>query len=176
MAKTTEAEGLAEQIKTAQEELKLAKEAQQTANDNVKQKREALLKLQNKEGIIPLVYDVDVSRLEILCKEQAPLYGIKDLFDQVLKVKRNDGTNKTKDIKEKETYNYSQISQRIREQGLRAIKEKCVIDDSSGRNIYIKSMRHNVKSNKTVNLRELNREIEIERKLKELKSLQDENK
>lgn len=173
MAKPTETE-LIEKLKVAESELKEAKDAQKNANDAVKAKRQALLDLQNKEGIVPLVYDVDVSRLKVLCKERAPLYGYKDLFDQVLKVKRNDKDNKTKSIKDKETYVYSQISKRIKEQGLKAIREYCIIDDSGGRNIYIKSMKRSVKTD-SVNMRELDREIEIAKKLKELKALQEEN-
>ena len=173
---TQKPEELAEQIKNAVDELNKAKDAQTAANKAVKEKREILNKLQNKESIVPLVYDVDISRLKVLCKEQAPIYGVKDLFEQVLKVKRNDGENKTKDIKDKAPYIYSQISQRIKEQGLRAIREHCILDDSSGRNMYIKSMKLNVKSNQTVNMKELDREIAIAKKMKELKSLQDENK
>jgi hypothetical protein len=161
-----------QRIKSALDEYNEAKEQRRIANEKVKEKRATLLDMQKHEGTVPLVYQVNIKQLEVLCNNRVPISGYKDLFSQVLILRRNDNGNQTKAVEDKDKYTPSQISVRIRKQGMKAIEEYCVIEKITSRELYIKSMKIlEVKSKQSVNMRDLNREIEIAEKLKKLREL-----
>ena len=162
------------QIETIKNELKDAKEALKLAQDKVNQKRDELNTILEK-AFIPFFYDMRIEILEKLCKSKTPVNGVIDLFRRALILRdsrrlNNDGSivrDGTNEIRPK------QYSIRIKKQGMRAIQEYCVIDKASPRIFYIKSMKDlSIKSGLSVNLKELNRELEIAKKKKELMVLQ----
>jgi hypothetical protein len=162
------------QIEAAEKELEEARNELKAAQSKFRQKREALNSLAEK-AVIPFFYDVKIEILEKLCKSKTPINGINDLFNRALILRDSRKINNDGSVI-RDTTNAitpTQYSVRIKKQGMKAIEEYCVIDKTSPRIFYIKSMKDlSIKSGLSVNLKELNREIEIARKKKELRELQ----
>jgi len=162
------------QIETAEQELEMARNQLKAAQENVKQKREALNTLVDKT-VIPFYYDVNIEMLKRLCESKTPVHGVFDLFKRALTLRDSRKLNNDGSVicEPSNVIEPSQYSARIKKQGMRAIEEYCIIDKSSPRIFYIKSMKDlSIKSGLSVNLKELNREIEIAEKKNRLRELQ----
>ena len=158
------------EIKNAKEEVEKAKAELEKAMENLKTKRATLKLLEGKprEKTKRYIYIVKTDTLKELYKDQTVIYGVKDLFKRVLEVK-NEENGEIIDLDK------TQVSVRIRTQGMKKVEEYCTIKQESPRIFYIKTIKDresiiNIKAS-DVNLKELNRHIKIEEQKAKLDNL-----
>jgi hypothetical protein len=170
-------------IEQAKQEVAQAEKELKAAQAKLREKK-ALLKAEialqeAKTGINPrasaahLEYEVNEDMLHELCRSRTPIRGINELLRKVLTVTAFDKENPKGYLLNLDDV---QISQRIRRDGVRAIEYYCELDKASLRKIFIKSIKNlETRPETKVNLRELNRQLEVEEKLGKLRALKNKN-